>query len=92
MWPLLVIADHPPPRDVSNIAEIVKEVGVENLSAEGSVEALDVGILSRFSRLNMMESHSLLATPVLELLRDEFRAIIYSDLFGKASAFFELFK
>src|SRR6186997_141747 len=64
--------------DVTNLLKIIKQIGIQNIFPKRSVEALDVSILRRFSRLDMQQFNLFFFGPALQSLGDQLRTIIHS--------------
>ncbi len=60
---LFVVGDDPIVDDVAHLAQGAEEVGVEDLVSEGSIEALDVSVLSRFAGLDVMKTNPVAFAP-----------------------------
>jgi hypothetical protein len=58
VWPLLVVLDRPPPGGFTDMFERRKQVLVQHLLPVGTIEALDVGILIRLARLDVLDGHT----------------------------------
>jgi hypothetical protein len=67
----------------SGFGEGAKPMLVEAVIAEGTIEALDEGVLHRFPRLDMMESNAGALRPEVEGFASELGAIVHGDDFGK---------
>ncbi len=90
MGTLLVVGDHPAVEGFVNLVQFGEEVGVEHLPAHAAVEALDVGVLGGFARLDVVEADSVQLAPGHELRGDELRAVVDADLLGQLMAVLEL--
>jgi hypothetical protein len=60
-------------------------MGVADLRAVGAVEALDVGVLVRLPRLDVVAGDAVLGAPVDKGLRGEFGAVVDPDRGGECS-------
>ena len=76
----------------ADFGQVCEEVCIKDFAAHGAVEALDVGVLCRFARLDVVEAHSVLLAPGDELRGDEFRAVVDPYLLGQRMALLELFE
>ena len=54
-----------------------EEVGVEHLGTIAPSEALDIGVLVRLARLDIVHRHAVLGAPVHEGLSGELRAVVH---------------
>jgi len=80
MRAFFIVVSHPLMDELSDLRERVEDVGVEHLSAEGAVKAFDIGVLGRFTRLDMVEADSVILTPCCQFGGDKFGAVIDPNL------------
>lgn len=85
MGSLLVVFDHPPVDGLSDIIQGGEQVLVEQLIAEGPVEAFDVSVLIRLARLDILDGHAVVLGPAGEGLTEELRAVVGSQHLGQAT-------
>lgn len=78
--PLGVVVVHPLLDELARVGQGPKQVGVEQLTAKRAIEALNVGVLGRFTRLNQVQVDALLFTPIAEPGADEFWPVIGAQL------------
>jgi hypothetical protein len=83
MGALLVVGDHPIVDEFADFGEGAEEVGVEDLVAEGAVEALDVGVLGGLAGLDVVEADVVVLAPGDKLGGDELGAVVDADLPGQ---------
>jgi hypothetical protein len=69
----------------SGFGEGAKPMLVEAVIAEGSIEALDEGVLHRFARLDMMESDPGTLSPEVKGFAGELGTIVHGDGLGKSA-------
>lgn len=61
MGAVLIVGGAPVASDFSYFLERLKHVGIQDLMAEGAIEAFDVGILIRLAGLDVVKVHSLVS-------------------------------
>lgn len=76
MWTILVVIDHPPMRRLARVLKAREEVLVQDLLAEGAVEAFDEGILVGLARLDVSKRHAAELGPLGECFAQKLRAIV----------------
>jgi hypothetical protein len=76
VWPLLVVLDHPPPGRFPDVVEAQEQVLVEDLLAEGPVEALGLGVLVRLAGLDVPDRKAMVLGPADELLAEELGPVV----------------
>jgi hypothetical protein len=76
MGTVFIIFDHPPVSCFSHFSQVSEEVQAKHLLAIGFVEALDLGVLVRFSGLDVTYGHAGLFSPCDKLGTDKFGPII----------------
>jgi hypothetical protein len=76
MGTLLVVLEHPPVRRLAYVVEAGEQVLVQDLLAEGPVEAFDVGVLVGLAGLDLADGHAVELGPLHEGLAQELRAIV----------------
>ena len=84
MRPDLVVVDPPLLDDPARIVERFEPVDVEAFVAELPVEALDVGVLVRLSRVDESQVDASLLGPPQEGPAGELRALVNDDGLGQA--------
>ncbi|MBB5885812.1 hypothetical protein GGR71_002891 [Xanthomonas sp. F1] len=72
MGSLFVVIDHPPVGGFANVVETGEQVPVEHFLAEGTIEALDEGVLVRLSRLDVLQCDAIGLEPAGERLAQKF--------------------
>lgn len=80
MRTFFVVIGHPVVDELPDLGERIENVGVEHFGTEGSVEALDIGVLGGFAGLDVMEADMVTLAPSRQFGGDEFRAVIDPDL------------
>src|ERR1051325_1312240 len=65
--------------DAARVLETDEPVLVEAFVAEPSIEAFDKAVLHRFSRLDELEFHAVLLSPLIESVADELRTVVADD-------------
>ena len=83
----MVVAVAPVFGHSANLLQCGEHEAVQNLGAEGPVEALDVGILGWLSGLDVDEIDTVILGPLLQCLADEFRTIVQAQPFGRPAQF-----
>ena len=73
---VFVVVDVELPGGIADIFESGEQVLVKNLLAAGAVERLDVSVLVRFARLDVLDRHAVRFGPLHEGLTEEFGAVI----------------
>lgn len=73
---VFVVVDVELPGGIADIFESGEQVLVKNLLAAGAVERLDVSVLVRLARLDVLDSHAVRFGPLHEGLTEEFGAVI----------------
>ena len=63
MGPFLVVIDHPPVCYLPHLGQGVEKVQVQHFFPIGAVKALDIGILIRLARLNVLDHHAVGFSP-----------------------------
>lgn len=58
MGPRFVVVDHPPVRRLADMVQTGKQMSVKHVLPEGTVEALDVGVLVRLAMLDVQDGHA----------------------------------
>ena len=76
MRSILIVTGKPFLSKLTYLLKRMKQIQIENILAIGSVKALDVGILGRFSRLNELDEDMMALCPCPEGRRQEFWTII----------------
>lgn len=76
MWAVMVVTVSPVLSHSAHFVEIGEDVAVQHLRAEGAVESLDVGVLSRLARLDMDQFDATLLCPLVQRSADELRAVV----------------
>ena len=74
--PFLVVDAQPLTRQGLQVGNRFEEMGIEHLRAIGAVEALDVGVLVRLPRLDVVAGDAVLGAPVCKGLRRKLRSVI----------------
>lgn len=77
--PLLVVLDHPAVGDLPDLVEAGEQVQVEHLLAIAAIKALDVGVLVRLARLDILDQHAVGLGPAGEGLTEELRAVVPTE-------------
>ena len=76
MGPLVVVSVQPVIGHVPDLLQGFKDVAVQHLGAVGPIESLDIGILGRFPRLDVVQGNALGLGPLGQRMGDEFRPIV----------------
>ena len=76
MWPLVMVCPKPLCREQLSMLDAVEAVQIQPLVPGSSIESLDVGILGRFTGLDVQQGDLLLSCPVDQFVADVFRAVV----------------
>ena len=76
MWSVVVVVVSELVRDGTDFVDTFKDVWVKDLGAIGAVKALDIRVLRRFPRLDVLQRDVMAFGPLLHRLTDELRAIV----------------
>lgn len=76
MWANVVVVNHPPMRRLAHVIRAREEVLVQDLLAEGAVEAFDEGILVGLARLDVSKRHAAELGPLGECFAQKLRAVV----------------
>ena len=76
MRSLLIVISSPGRNEYFRVMQITEPVFIQTLIPKFAVEALDVGILGRFSRLNQQRWDTVLVRPLIEDLAGKLRPLI----------------
>jgi len=76
MGSVVVVAVQPVGRHVTHLLQVVEHVAVEDFGAVGLVESLDIGVLRRFARLDVLQGDALALSPQGQCVGDELRAVV----------------
>ncbi len=87
MRPLLIIISPPLFRLFPSILQTHKPVLVQTLEPESGIERLDISVVSRLTRPAEVELDVALVSPKVNILRDEFGAVIDLDRLGLTVVF-----
>ena len=79
MGSLLVVLDHPSPRGFADVVERGEQMLVQDLFAQGPVEAFDVGVLVGLARLDVLDRHAVGLGPLDEGFAQELRAVVSAE-------------
>lgn len=74
--PLLVVFEHPGPAHFPHLIKAAEQLGVQHIGSIAAVETLDECILVRLPRLDVIDHHVMLLTPVYEDRPEELRTVI----------------
>lgn len=74
------------PTEFLNLVQVLENVGIKNFVSQGEIEPFDVGILSRFAWLDIVEVDSLPVEPVDETLSNKLGAVVGSDLLEQVAS------
>jgi sorbitol-specific phosphotransferase system component IIBC len=66
MRPPLVVSNKPVMADLSNLVEVIEQVGIQDLVAEAAVEPLEVSVVGWFAGLNVAQLNTMLMAPAYE--------------------------
>lgn len=86
----LVVVHHPPVRLLADVVQVGEQMSVKHLFPEGTVEALDVGILVRLAGLNVLDGHATALGPSGECLAQKLRAVVRAHHLRQAVVALEL--
>src|SRR3546814_12781551 len=75
MGALLVVLEHPPVRRLAHIIEASAQVLVQDLRAEGPVEAFEIGVLVGLARLAVTDRHAVELGPLHAGFAQELRVV-----------------
>jgi len=84
MGTVLVVVDHPPVCDFTDIRQGVEKVQAEHFLPVRSVKPFDVRILVRFSRLNIADDHPRRLGPCDKIAAEKLRAVIGPQNIGES--------
>lgn len=84
MWPVGVVIQPPVFNLGSSIVQTDKNMFVEALIPELTVEALNIGILGRLPGLDKVQFDTVRIRPGIHSLADEFRSVVDGDDFGQS--------
>ena len=90
MGTLLVVLEHPPVRGLAHVVEAGEQVLVQDLLAEGPVEAFEVGVLVGLAGLDVADGHAVELGPLHEGLAQELRAVVGTQDLRQAVVALEL--
>src|SRR5216683_7166288 len=74
--PFAIVFDSPPLDFATRIVERDEDLLVQSLLAQPAVEALDEGVLDRFSRLDELQLNAALVGPLIEYAAGKFRPVV----------------
>ena len=92
MWPLFVIFDFPPVGGFPYLAQIPKQIQVEDFVSVCFVKAFDERVLVRFTGLNVLNFHPGLFGPGNKFTAEKFGAVIGSQDIRKSALQTKTFK
>src|SRR6266498_520087 len=78
--------------DGTNLLQVIKQIGIQNVFSVGAVETLNVGILCWFAGLDMKQFDLFLFCPAFQSLRDQLWTIIHTNASGLATPNEQLFQ
>lgn len=64
MWPCLIVFVDPAAGNLTQLIQAAEEIQIQDLIVVGPVKALDVSVLVRLSRLDIVNQHAIVLTPV----------------------------
>lgn len=79
MGSVVVVAVQPVGRHVTHLLQVIEHVAVEDFGAVGLVEALDIGALRGFARLDVLQGDAPALSPLGQRVSDELWAVIQSN-------------
>ncbi len=80
MGSVMVVAMQPIGRHIAHVLQAVEDVAIEHLVAVGLVESLDIGVLSGFARLDVLQGDPLALRPMGgQCVGDELRAVVQAN-------------
>ena len=79
MGPFAVVALQPGLREIADLGDRFKGIGVEDFRAVAAIEAFDVRVLIGLARLDVMQRDGMGLAPIDEGLRDKLRAVVPSN-------------
>ena len=79
MGPFAVVDPEPCVGESTQLPNRFKQVRVQHLRPIAPIEALDLGVLIRLARLDVVRGHAVLGAPVDKGLRREFGAVVDAD-------------
>ena len=80
MRSFVVVVQSPQPSHLANLAQGLKQISIQELIAEGAVEAFCKSVLLWLTFLYIDHLDTMLLAPVSKCAGNEFGAIIYSNL------------
>lgn len=92
MWPYFVVVAQPPVGYFPHLAKIMEEVKAQDLIAVGAVEPFNIGVLVRFSWLNIVNHHAGGLGPSNEITTQELRTIVDPQNIRQSSFLAQSFK
>lgn len=76
MWTMMVVAIAPILGHAADLVQASEDVTVEDFSSQRPVESFDVGVLRRFTGLDVDELDTVALSPLPQQITDEFRAVV----------------
>ena len=76
MRSVVVVSVQPVGGHVPDLLQRIEHVAVQHLGAVGLVEALDIGVLGGFARLDVIEGDALGLCPLRQGIGDELRTVV----------------
>ena len=77
---LIVVFPSPSLDHASGVIERSKPMFIQALVSKSSVEAFDISVLVRFTRIDLPQVHIALMRPVEHCLANELRSIVTADV------------
>src|SRR5690554_1841218 len=85
MGPVFVIVSSPVTNDFPGMGQIPEPVFVQALVSEAPIEAFDKAILSGLPRLDQLQFHPVVISPLVQRLAGELRSLVCPDSLRVAS-------
>jgi len=76
MWALLIVISSPSRNEFSRVLQVTDPVFIQTLIPKLAIEALDVSVLRRLSRLNHHRRDAVVVGPLIEYLAGKLRPLI----------------
>ena len=89
---LFVVFKHPCPCDFTHFIQVPEQPGVQHLGPVAAVESLNIRVLIRLARFDVVNHDIVVIAPVREYLTPELRAVVRAQHLWQAAFVLELFE
>jgi len=79
VWPRGVVVGHPGADELAGLIEIDEQALIEELVAHPTAEGLDIAVLHRSARRDVMPFHPMILCPAQDRIRGELGAVVGHD-------------